>query len=84
MDVKLPVIRHHCVQTVKDLSFKFVQMYRPVCAFAGYICNDHRFCMMHLGYLVCLTLKRRTKIAADDILIFYFYLSKEIRLHFFM
>ena len=31
-----------------------------------------------------LTLKRHTKIAADDILIFYFYLSKKIRLDFFM
>ena len=29
-----------------------------------------------------LTLKRQTKIAADDILIFYFYLSKKIRLDF--
>ena len=28
-------------------------------------------------------LKRQTKIAADDILIFYFYLSKKIRLNFF-
>ena len=27
-----------------------------------------------------LTLKRQTKIAADDIIIFYFYLSKKIRL----
>ena len=27
-------------------------------------------------------LKRQTKIAADDILIFYFYLSKEIKLDF--
>ena len=27
-----------------------------------------------------LPLKRRTKVAADDILIFYFYLSKKIRL----
>ena len=29
-----------------------------------------------------LTLKHQTKIAADDILIFYFYLSKKIRLDF--
>ena len=29
-------------------------------------------------------LKRQTKIAADDILIFYFYLLKKIRLDFFM
>ena len=27
---------------------------------------------------------RQTKIAADDILIFYFYLSKKIRLDFFL
>ena len=27
-------------------------------------------------------IKRQTKIAADDILIFYFYLSKKIRLDF--
>ena len=31
---------------------------------------------------IYLTLKRQTKIAADDILIFYFYLSKKIRLEF--
>ena len=29
-----------------------------------------------------LPLKRQTKIAADDILVFYFYLSKKIRLDF--
>ena len=35
--------------------------------------------------IVCLTLKRQTKIPADDILFFfYFYLSKKIRLDFFM
>ena len=30
----------------------------------------------------CKPLKRQTKIEADDILIFYFYLSKKIRLDF--
>ena len=29
------------------------------------------------SYHLCLPLKRKTKIAADDILIFYFYLSKK-------
>ena len=32
--------------------------------------------------VVHLTLKAQTKIAADDILIFYFYLSRKIRLDF--
>ena len=35
-----------------------------------------------VSFLVLLTLKCQTKIAADDILIFYFYLSKKIRLDF--
>ena len=39
-----------------------------------------------LSFLHCfrisLPLKRQTKIAADDNLIFYFYLSKKIRLDF--
>ena len=34
--------------------------------------------------IVKLTLKHQTKIAADDILIFYHYLSKKIRFDFFM
>ena len=33
-------------------------------------------------YGITLTLKRQTKIAADDILIVYFYRSKKIRLEF--
>ena len=33
-------------------------------------------------FLLSLTLKAPNKIAADDILIFYFYLSKKIRLDF--
>ena len=35
-----------------------------------------------LFYDICLPLKCQTKIAADDILIFYYYLSKKIRLDF--
>ena len=34
--------------------------------------------------VIITTLKRHIKFAADDILIFYFYLSKKIRLDFFM
>ena len=40
------------------------------------ICNNEA----KLQYRARLTLKAQTKIAADDILIFYFYLSKKIRL----
>ena len=37
--------------------------------------------MMHFVLLFCI-IKHQTKIAIDDILIFYFYLSKKIRLDF--
>ena len=42
---------------------------------------NHR-CSFKFDLKLVLTLKRETKIAADDILPFYFYLSKIIRLDF--
>ena len=47
-------------------------------------CKGHCEKLSHFLDHVSHTVKCQAKIEADDILVFYFYLSKKIRLDFFM
>ena len=72
-----------------NLTYTGIEIYKDILSFPKkvefphYAGNNNKSCVKAgIGLRIVLTLKEPNKIPADDILIFYFYLSRKIRLDF--
>ena len=74
----------HTINTTADIGFPSVSVFWVIIPLFPETCLQcfPDFLNERTDDLQFQPLKRQTKIAADDILIFYFYLSKKIRLDF--